>query len=176
MKPIKTLLTLLLAVTVLLSGCTRSTQAENPETQPTPSQETTQAEKTSEPTQEATPSATEEIETEKQVNATGEAHTVLMGSDSGELVFVPETLEINRGDTVKWVMNKVPPHNVIFEGDRVPNANKGLAKEISHQKLLSSPGASYKTTFSEDMPLGVYPYYCQPHRAAGMAGKIMIKE
>ena len=168
MKPIKTLLTLFLAVTVLLSGCAGSSQAESPETQATPSQETTQPEKETT----ATPD-----ETEKQASVEGkEVQTVLMGSDSGQLVFVPETLEIEPGETVKWVMNKVPPHNVIFEGDRVPNANKALAKEISHKKLLSTPGASYQTTFEEDIPSGSYPYYCEPHRAAGMAGKIIIKD
>ncbi len=156
MKPIQTLLTVLLAVTVLLTGCSASSQAQSPDTQPTPS-------------------PAKETETEEQANTEGEVHTVLMGSDSGELIYVPETLEIEPGDTVKWVMNKVPPHNVIFEGDRLPNANKALAKEISHQKLLSSPGAAYKTTFSEDLPSGVYPYYCQPHRAAGMVGEIIIQ-
>ena len=171
MKPMQTLLTFLLAITLLLTGCSGSSQAQSPDPQATPSQETTQPEKTVEPT----PSQTKETETEQQASAQGEVHTVLMGSDSGELVYVPETLEIEPGDTVKWVMNKVPPHNVIFEGDRIPNGDKALAKEISHQKLLSSPGAAYKTTFSEDLPSGTYPYYCQPHRAAGMAGDIVIK-
>ena len=174
MKPIKTLLTVFLAVTVLLSGCAGSGQAESPKTQTTPSQETTQPEKTTPSEKETTATPTE---TEKQASAEGkEVHTVLMGSDSGQLVFVPETLEIEQGETVKWVMNKVPPHNVIFEGDRVPNANKALAKEISHKKLLSSPGTSYQTTFTEDVPSGMYPYYCEPHRAAGMVGKIIIKD
>ena len=104
-----------------------------------------------------------------------ETYSIKMGSDSGQLLFVPETLEIKSGDTVKWVMNKVPPHNVIFEGDRIPTADQALALRISHQKLLFKPGDSYQTTFSDDMPSGTYPYYCQPHRAAGMKGKIIVK-
>lgn len=188
MKPIQTLLTLLLVVTLLLSGCGSSSQAESPTTQTTPTEQpsepseemTSEPEETTEPSEEAATPKTEETEVatkgEQETSVEGELHTVKMGSDSGQLIFVPEKLEIEPGDTVKWVMNKVPPHNVIFEGDHIPKADKALAKEISHQKLLSTPGASYKTTFSEDMPSGVYPYYCQPHRAAGMAGEIIIKD
>lgn len=108
--------------------------------------------------------------------AQAETYPVKMGSDNGQLIFVPEKLEIQPGDTVKWVMNKVPPHNVIFEGDRIPTSDKALAQQISHQKLLFKPGDSYQTTFSKDMPSGIYPYYCQPHRAAGMAGQIIVKD
>ena len=104
-----------------------------------------------------------------------EVYTVKMGSDRGELKFVPETLEIQQGDTVKWVINKVPPHNVVFEADKMPNGNKAIADKISHKKLLFAQGDSYETTFSDTETPGTYPYYCEPHRGAGMAGKIVVK-
>lgn len=104
-----------------------------------------------------------------------EVYTVKMGSDRGELKFVPDTLEIQPGDTVKWVLNKVPPHNVVFEADKIPNGNKTIADKISHKKLLFAPGDSYETTFSDTEPSGSYPYYCEPHRGAGMVGKIVVK-
>lgn len=88
-----------------------------------------------------------------------ETYTVKMGSDTNQLKFVPETLEIKSGDTVKWVNNQIPPHNVVFEGDKVPNGDKALADKISHKKLLFTKGDSFETTFS-DAAAGSYSYYC----------------
>lgn len=95
--------------------------------------------------------------------AAAETVTVKMGADSGMLAFEPSTVTIKAGDTVKWVNNKLPPHNVMFEGAA---ANK------SHDQLMFSPGESYEATF--DTP-GTYSYYCSPHRGAGMAGKVVVQ-
>lgn len=103
-----------------------------------------------------------------------ETYTVKMGSDTGQLKFVPEALEIKAGDTVKWVNNKVPPHNAVFEGDKFPNGDKALADKISHKKLLFAQGDSFEITFS-DVTAGSYPYHCEPHLGAGMVGKIIVK-
>jgi plastocyanin len=108
--------------------------------------------------------------------AAAETFPVKMGSDTGELKFVPDTITIKPGDTVEWQMNKVPPHNVVFEESKIPNADKALAKKLSHEKLAFAPGETFKTTFSSDIPAGVYPYYCQPHRGAGMAGKVIVED
>ncbi|MGV2829942.1 plastocyanin/azurin family copper-binding protein [Myxosarcina sp. GI1(2024)] len=32
-----------------------------------------------------------------------------------------------------------------------------------------------RTNFARDLTPGSYPYYCEPHRAAGMVGKIIVK-
>ena len=85
-----------------------------------------------------------------------------MGSDNGMLKFVPETVTIKPGDTVKWSNNKMSPHNVVFDGD----------SEKSHKQLVFSPGESYETTFKET---GEYSYYCEPHRGAGMVGKVVVQ-
>ncbi len=45
------------------------------------------------------------------------------------LQFVPSTVTIKKGDTVKWANNKMSPHNVVFEND----ADK------SHKNLVFSP-------------------------------------
>jgi plastocyanin len=95
--------------------------------------------------------------------AAADTVTVKMGTDGGMLAFEPSTVTIKSGDTVKWVNNKLPPHNIVFEGDA---ANK------SHQQLMFSPGESYEATF--DAP-GTYSYYCAPHRGAGMAGKVVVQ-
>ncbi len=105
--------------------------------------------------------------------AQAQTYTVKMGTDSGELKFVPETLTIKPGNTVKFVMNKLAPHNVIFW--RVPNGDSSLARQLSNPKLMFSTGQSYSTQFPEDTPAGEYDYYCQPHRGAGMIAKIIVE-
>jgi plastocyanin len=102
-------------------------------------------------------------------------YTVKMGSDTGQLVFVPDVLNIKPGDTVEWVMNKVPPHNVMFDGDKIPGGDTDLANKLSHKQLLFATGEGYSSSFEGVQP-GIYPYYCVPHRGAGMAGKIVVQE
>ncbi len=89
-------------------------------------------------------------------------YEVKMGTDTGMLQFDPSTLEVKAGDTVKWVNNKMSPHNVVFDDEGVK----------SHKQLVFSPGESYETTFTSP---GEYDYYCEPHRGAGMVGKVIVK-
>lgn len=107
-------------------------------------------------------------------SASAETYTVRMGADNGMLVFEPAKLTIKSGDTVKWEINKVPPHNVVFDDKNVPSQDKALAKKLSHQNLMMSPGESIETTFT-DTPAGEYTYFCAPHRSAGMVGKIIVE-
>jgi plastocyanin len=107
--------------------------------------------------------------------ASAETYTIKMGTDAGMLKFEPAKLTIKPGDTVKFVNNKLAPHNAVFDDKGVPSGDKALAKELSHTKLLNSPGESYETTFPSDTPPGTYTYYCQPHRGAGMVGKITVE-
>lgn len=107
--------------------------------------------------------------------AAAETVTVKMGSDSGMLMFEPANITIHSGDTVKWINNKLPPHNIMFDEKNVPGANKELATKLSHSQLLFSPGESYEVTFTSDLPAGPYTYFCAPHRGAGMVGKITVE-
>jgi plastocyanin len=107
--------------------------------------------------------------------ASADTYTIKMGTDSGMLQFEPSTVTIKPGDTVKWVMNKVPPHNAVFDDAKFPGGDKALAKKLSHDKLTFSPGESFEATFPADIAPGTYPFYCQPHRGAGMAGKVIVQ-
>lgn len=104
--------------------------------------------------------------------AAAETYTVKMGSDKTQLIYDPPTLTINQGDTVRWVNNKVYPHNVVF--DKVPGGDAALAAKLSHKALLTAPNQVVESAFV-DVPLGEYTYYCTPHRGAGMVGKIIVK-
>jgi plastocyanin len=107
--------------------------------------------------------------------APAEAATVSikMGSDAGMLVFEPANVTIKPGDTVQFTINKVPPHNVIFNPKLVPGADKALAKSLSHPKM-GMDGQAFDVTFPKDAPAGDYSFFCAPHQGAGMAGKITV--
>lgn len=107
--------------------------------------------------------------------AAAENYKVKLGSDKGMLVFDPAKLTVKPGDTVEWVNNKVPPHNVVFDPANNPSKSADLAKSLSHKQLLMTPGQEVKSTFSADTPAGEYTYYCEPHRGAGMIGKITVE-
>lgn len=97
---------------------------------------------------------------------------VKMGADNGLLQFVPSDVTVSPGDTVKFVMNKLGPHNVVF--DKTPGGGD-LAKALSSDQLLFAPGESVDVTIPGDAPSGTYSYYCTPHRGAGMVGKINVQ-
>jgi plastocyanin len=102
--------------------------------------------------------------------AFADTYTVKMGADSGMLKFDPPQLTIKAGDTVKWVNNKLAPHNAVFDKAKVPASVS--AADISHKALVFAPGESFTTTLNEP---GTYTYYCEPHRGAGMVGTITVE-
>ena len=87
---------------------------------------------------------------------------VKLGTDAGMLAFEPNEVSISAGDTVKFVNNKLAPHNAVFDGH----------EELSHPDLAFAPGESWEETFST---AGTYDFYCEPHRGAGMVGKVTVK-
>ena len=87
---------------------------------------------------------------------------VKLGTDSGMLAFEPSSLTIQAGDTIKFVNNNLAPHNAVFEGH----------DELSHSDLAFAPGESWEKTFTT---AGTYDFYCEPHRGAGMVGKVTVE-
>ena len=94
---------------------------------------------------------------------TAQASTVevKLGTDDGMLAFAPSTVTISAGDSVKFVNNKLAPHNAVFDGH----------EELSHADLAFAPGESWTKTFSS---AGTYEFYCEPHRGAGMVGTVVV--
>ena len=62
---------------------------------------------------------------------------VKLGTDAGMLAFEPSTVNISAGDKVKFVNNKLAPHNAVFDGH----------EELSHADLAFAPGESWEETF-----------------------------
>ena len=89
------------------------------------------------------------------------AAEIQMGS-GGMLVFEPCELTIAVGDTVTFVNNELPPHNVIFADH----------DELSHGDLAFTAGESFDVTFEQ---AGDYAFQCDPHAGAGMKGVIHVQ-
>jgi plastocyanin len=106
--------------------------------------------------------------------ASAETYTIKLGSDKGLLQFEPKQLTVKPGDTIVWLNNKVPPHNVVFDAVKNPNQDKALAESLSHTKLLLNPKQTVETVIPADAPTGEYTFYCAPHRGAGMVGKLNV--
>ena len=108
-------------------------------------------------------------------SAAAETHTIKLGSDKGMLAFEPAKISVKPGDTIQWVNNKAAPHNVVFDGVKNPAKSVDLAKGLSHKQLMMSPGQEFTTTIPADAPTGEYTFYCEPHRGAGMVGKVVVE-
>jgi plastocyanin len=95
---------------------------------------------------------------------------VKLGSDGGQLVFVPDEVTIKAGDSVTWKGNKGMPHNVVFDEEAVPDGT--ALDKINHEDMINEEGESVTSKFEKP---GTYAYYCEPHRGAGMNGTVIVK-
>ena len=85
---------------------------------------------------------------------------VSMGA-GGNLVFEPNEITISAGDTVHFINEALPPHNIIVEG----------RADLSRESLMFSPGESQDILFAD---AGDYEFFCGPHQGAGMTGTIHV--
>ena len=83
---------------------------------------------------------------------------VQMGAN-GNLVFDPAEVTISAGDSVHFINNMLPPHNVVVEDH----------PELSHEALAMLPGEDFEVAFSE---AGDYTYWCGPPTGAGLSGTV----
>ncbi|MHB9285614.1 halocyanin domain-containing protein [Halobacteriales archaeon Cl-PHB] len=89
----------------------------------------------------------------------GEDPTVSVGAGEG-FAFDPPAIHVDNGATVTWEWTgQGGSHNVVHEdGD-------------FESELKQESGATFEHTFEED---GIYTYYCQPHKAMGMKGAVVV--
>tara|TARA_Y100000385_G_C13012249_1_gene602247 strand:+ start:263 stop:604 length:342 start_codon:yes stop_codon:yes gene_type:complete len=86
---------------------------------------------------------------------------ITMGSN-GNLIFEPSDVTISAGETIHFVNNMLPPHNIIVEG----------RPDLSRESLMFSPGESQDIKFAD---VGDYDFFCGPHQGAGMIGVIHVE-
>tara|TARA_B100000497_G_C7368584_1_gene237792 strand:- start:67 stop:390 length:324 start_codon:yes stop_codon:yes gene_type:complete len=85
---------------------------------------------------------------------------VSMGA-GGNLVFEPNEITISAGDTVHFINQALPPHNIIVEA----------RPDLSREALLFAPGETQDVVFAD---AGDYNFFCGPHQGAGMTGVVHV--
>ena len=107
------------------------------------------------------------------VRAKGVVEIQMRASARGEAVwFDPIGLRVTPGQTVRWVLH----HDVHTTTAYHPkNDHHSLripeGAEPWDSGFLVRAGASFDVTFTVE---GVYDYYCGPHEAAGMVGRLVV--
>ena len=89
------------------------------------------------------------------------AADIQMGA-GGNLVFEPNEVTINSGETVTFTNGDLPPHNIVFLDH----------PELSHSDLAFMSGEQFPVTFDK---VGDYEFQCEPHAGAGMKGVVHVK-
>jgi plastocyanin len=131
----------------------------------------------------ATPVATTPAPTgaAAEMPATGTTHQVQMVMEGTAYKFVPENITIKQGDAIEWTLVSGQPHNVAFDPAKITDAAaksqlmanmKNQMSELSGPMLMN-PDEKYTISFA-GVPAGTYDYFCTPHLAMNMVGKITV--
>lgn len=112
---------------------------------------------------------------------TGKTHEVKMIGDGTTYKYDPADITIAPGDGIKFIMVSNGPHNVAFDPATIPAAAKAqLMANMTEQvmelsgKTLTMPNEEYVISFA-GVPAGTYEFFCTPHLAMNMRGKVTIK-
>ena len=91
----------------------------------------------------------------------GEVHTITVDGFGSNLRFVPDTITINQGDTVRFLWSgQLLPHNAIEQNELFDSGD-------------AMRDVDYTYTFDYNQS-GNYEFYCEPHRDLGMIGEITV--
>src|SRR5690606_10744507 len=102
----------------------------------------------------------ESVTVDFEVVADGSAGTVVDVELVG-LSFSPSNVQISVGQTVRWINRSSDLHTVTPEGH-----NAWASRSLNQQ------GQAFEHTFNSP---GTYDYFGEPHRAAGMTGRVVVQ-
>lgn len=125
-------------------------------------------EETTDAVEETTAAVAEEAEAEtSEVVSTGQVFEVGMYTNNPDnrretMVFTPNLLQVNVGDTVRWVATE-PSHQSASIPGMIPEGADAWYSQINKD---------VEYTFT--VP-GIYGYQCVPHYAGGMVGLIIVE-
>ena len=92
---------------------------------------------------------------------------------SPKMLFLPATVTIKAGDTVKWTNPYNISHTVTF--DPAKAANKENAAVPAGVEPFDSGPIEEEGTFSHTFTVkGTYKYVCTYHEAMGMVGSVIV--
>ena len=113
--------------------------------------------------------------------AGGATHDINMMLEGSTYKFDPSDVTIKSGDVVNFHNKSGGPHNVSFWSDSIPAGAADLLKKNMPDQmaplegpLLTEPEGVYTVSFA-GAPKGDYKFYCLPHLALGMKGKIAVQ-
>ena len=109
----------------------------------------------------------------------GATHDVNMVLEGSNYRYVPSDLTVGPNDVVRYHNKSGGPHNVAFWSDSIPS---GAASHLVlpdpmaplSSKLAVAPDEVIELKLN-DAPKGDYKFYCTPHLALGMKGKLAVK-
>ena len=104
--------------------------------------------------------------------AQGKTVEVTMENDPNGL-FVPATVNIAKGDTVKWTNSGLITHTVTFDPDQA--VNKDDIALPAGAAPFGSSDMEEDATFSHTFTVkGTYKYVCKYHEEMGMKGTVIV--
>ena len=94
-------------------------------------------------------------------------------AQSPENRFVPATLNVAIGDTVKWINNSGGVHTATFNSSMAANAKDAQVPDgvVPFDSGDIAPGATFSHTFTAK---GTYKYFCGYHEGMGMVGTVIV--
>ena len=109
------------------------------------------------------------------VQAAGPVEIQMLSSPRGEEVwFDPIGVRIEPGQTVRWIMaSPGNPHTTTAYHPRNANHSLRIPETAApwDSGFLVKPRDTFEVTLTVE---GVYDYFCLPHEAAGMVGRIVV--
>ncbi|MFL5596414.1 MAG: plastocyanin/azurin family copper-binding protein [Gemmatimonadaceae bacterium] len=106
---------------------------------------------------------------------------VRMVGDEKGFRFVPASVTARVGDVVRFVNVSGGPHNVAFSADRIPagaaarlQKNMGQTNGPLSGAMIFESNEVYTVSLA-GLPAGTYNYYCVPHQAMNMTGRIRVR-
>lgn len=104
----------------------------------------------------------------------------MLGGASGYR-FQPARVSAHVGDVVRFVNVSGGPHNVVFWEDSIPaGAAATLQRNMERTvgtltgAMLNDANETYTVSLAGLRP-GTYRYYCEPHLAVNMVGRITVR-
>ena len=94
-------------------------------------------------------------------------------AQSPKMRFIPDTVTIKAGDTVKWTNPHNISHTVTFDPAKAATAaNAALPAGV---EPFDSGAVEEEGTFSHTFTVkGIYKYVCAYHEAMGMVGTVIV--
>jgi len=112
--------------------------------------------------------------------AAGATIRVQMKQVGSRYMFDPANFTVKVGDVVEFVNVSGFPHNVQFEATKIPAGAADVLNRSMTQRLgplqgpmMTQANQTYRVSFA-GAPVGTYDYFCLPHKALGMTGRITV--